>query len=530
MNTGGGGSQSSELGQQLFASVLITQIFLVLFITPAITSGSLTIEREQRTMDMLYLTRLSFRSIVVGKLLAAVSFTALLILTSLPLVSICFMLGSIDPALILSAYLQMLLGSFFVGAMGLMWSSIARNTTLSVIFTYITMVLMTIVMLGAAGFNNSNNGGSIGENLGQAVGIPWFGKHLYGLQTIDGMGFVLFCVLGGILMATIARVRLETYPERKGYLLRGQTLFLVGVELLGANLWWLNSWYHRGARALQMQVSPPTGALILAMMALLLLIPVFATGEFTSYELRHFGTHLRRGWTPRGLLRGKLNSALPFLLLTCLLCLGVYGLSFALIGQARDIGKSGAQPPAPGVTAPVPFTRPMINGKPAPIPPPPKIDPIVARATSAEYTAKVGRFPQAALMLFAVTIGFTLFCLLLSAAFRNRWVAWVLAYLLMVLIWIVPINNRGNGGTIKPNALVNLYYLDPIQALYQITEPTNFYEFHHYLNLREAPMWRAVSLGWLGLGAVSFLLTLLIARHERQKTGDAPFEATVAEA
>ena len=79
-STGGGGSQSSEMGQQLFYSILVTQIFLVLFITPAITSGALTIEREQRTMDMLTLTRMPRRSIVIGKLLAAVSFTSLLIL------------------------------------------------------------------------------------------------------------------------------------------------------------------------------------------------------------------------------------------------------------------------------------------------------------------------------------------------------------------------------------------------------------------------------------------------------------------
>ncbi len=257
VNSGGGGAQSSELGQQLFYSILITQIFLVLFITPAITSGSLTIEREQRTMDMLYLTRMARRSIVIGKLLAAVSFTSLLILTSLPLVSICFMLGSIDPGLVLSWYLGMLLGSFFVGAMGLMWSSIARNTTQSVIFTYLTMVLMSFAGLMAGGFSTDHNGGSIGQNVGQSVGMTWFGNQFFGIQTIDGLGFVFFCIMGGILMATVARVRLETFPERIGYLLRGLTLLIVGLELLAANLWWLNSWYHRGARGMNGADQPP---------------------------------------------------------------------------------------------------------------------------------------------------------------------------------------------------------------------------------------------------------------------------------
>ena len=526
VNSGGGGAQSSELGQQLFYSILITQIFLVLFITPAITSGSLTIEREQRTMDMLYLTRMARRSIVIGKLLAAVSFTSLLILTSLPLVSICFMLGSIDPALVLSAYLEMLLGSFFVGAMGLMWSSIARNTTLSVIFTYLTMVLMSFAGLLAGGFSTDHNGGSIGQNVGQSVGMPWFGNQFFGIQTIDGLGFVFFCILGGILMATVARVRLETFPERKGYLLRGLTLLIVGLELLAANLWWLNSWYHRGARGMMAQISPPTGAFILTTVVLLLIIPVFATGEIKSYEARHFGSYLSRGWTPKGLMRGKLNSALPFLLLTCLLCIGVYGLAFVLVGKAGDIGNSAAQMPTAAITMPTRFTPQVINGRPTQ---PPKIDPAVARATGPEYAAKIGGFAQIALLLVAMTFGYTLFCLLLSAVFRNRWVAWALAYLLIIMVWVVPVTSRGNGGDIKTGVMVNAYYLDPLQAIYQITEPLNFYEFHHFLNIKEVAMWRAVSLSWIGLGLLCFLLMLPLMRNERKKNGDVPFEETVAD-
>src|SRR5579859_936041 len=61
--SGGGASESSRMGTQMFASVILTQMFLVLFITPAITSGSITLEKEQRTLDMLTMTRMSRRSI-----------------------------------------------------------------------------------------------------------------------------------------------------------------------------------------------------------------------------------------------------------------------------------------------------------------------------------------------------------------------------------------------------------------------------------------------------------------------------------
>ena len=141
-----GGSDVATLGQTIFQIMTLCQAFLVLFITPAITSGSLTIEKEQQTLDMLTMTRLSRASLIAGKLLSAVAFTALLLTSSLPLISICFMLGSVDPQMVISTYLEMLLGSFFIGAVGLAWSSIVKTTTSAVILTYISMLFLVIFL------------------------------------------------------------------------------------------------------------------------------------------------------------------------------------------------------------------------------------------------------------------------------------------------------------------------------------------------------------------------------------------------
>src|SRR5438105_3658601 len=86
----GGMSAGSKIGQEFFTTIAMVQAFLVAFITPAVTSGAITIEREQRTMEMLEMTRLARGSIVAGKLVSAVSFIALLLISSLPLTSICF--------------------------------------------------------------------------------------------------------------------------------------------------------------------------------------------------------------------------------------------------------------------------------------------------------------------------------------------------------------------------------------------------------------------------------------------------------
>src|SRR5207302_8262356 len=133
-------SFGSKIGQTFFLLIIATQAFLVAFITPAITSGAITIEKEQRTMEMLEMTRLSRSGIVAGKLLSAVGFVALLLLTSLPLTSICFFLGGVSPENVLYWYLVLLAVSFVTATIGIVWSTVARTTAAAVIFTYATLL------------------------------------------------------------------------------------------------------------------------------------------------------------------------------------------------------------------------------------------------------------------------------------------------------------------------------------------------------------------------------------------------------
>src|SRR5258706_2292259 len=126
-SAGGGFSSGSKIGQQFFTWIFFTQLFLVAFITPAITSGAITIEKEQRTMEMLEMTRLPRGSIVAGKLFSAVGFIALLLVSSLPLTSICFFLGGVSPEQVAYWYFMLLGLSFVTATVGLVMSTIART-------------------------------------------------------------------------------------------------------------------------------------------------------------------------------------------------------------------------------------------------------------------------------------------------------------------------------------------------------------------------------------------------------------------
>lgn len=514
--TGSGSSEVASLGNNVFTAIVITQVFLVLFITPAITSGSMTIEREQRTLDMLTMTPLPRSSIIAGKLLSAVSFTALLLISSLPLISICFMLGSVDPEMVVSNYMMLLFGSFAIGAMGLMWSSIANTTTQAVMYTYATLFIVTVLGAIAQGAQMVGfTGGNATANAFQAVGVILFQGRFLGIKGPNGIGFALLCALSGLLMAAISRVRLEMWPENKALLLRGLTTLLIALQLLAVNLWWLETWYHRGAQVMMAQIQPPLTVLIITATLLMLLVPIFATGDLLPQEMRRFRAYLASGWKLQGLKRGKLASGLPFLLVLTLVCLLMYAAGFVFLGKTADITHSGGAAQSRVVVtnlAPAtPGARSNAVSPTTPTPAPP-----------------VGDFPQAALVLLASVTGYGLLCLFLSVALGNRWIAWLIASVLLLFVWIGPtLAGTSLAYGSSPSLTFNLYYLNPAAAVLQLSDP-NALTGLDYLLFAPTPLWKVTSLVWLGIGAVSLYLSLSLVSHRSRRANAIPYEEPAA--
>ena len=127
---------TAGLAQTLFETLVATQWFLVAFITPALTTSAITMEREQRTYDLLIMTPLSRMAIVWGKFASALAFVVVLILCGMPLIAVLFLMGGIDTGVMLERYAGMLLTGALLAAFGLMMSSICSTTTLANVLTY----------------------------------------------------------------------------------------------------------------------------------------------------------------------------------------------------------------------------------------------------------------------------------------------------------------------------------------------------------------------------------------------------------
>lgn len=162
---------SAAIGQGIFAALLMLMTLQVVFLAPSATAGSISLEREKQTLDLLVTTPISSFAIVVGKLLSALVWVFLLILASLPLMAAVFVYGGIGPEGVLAGYIVLVATSFGLGSFGILCSSLVKRTTAATAITIFGVLVVTIGTLfllifwvAMSSFDNAGNrvGGPFG--------------------------------------------------------------------------------------------------------------------------------------------------------------------------------------------------------------------------------------------------------------------------------------------------------------------------------------------------------------------------------
>ena len=87
---------SAILGKSVFFGVVILLLFFTSLVGPAFTAGAIVSEKERQTYDLLAITSLSPKAIVIGKLSAIVILMGLLILASLPFQTMAYFFGGVS--------------------------------------------------------------------------------------------------------------------------------------------------------------------------------------------------------------------------------------------------------------------------------------------------------------------------------------------------------------------------------------------------------------------------------------------------
>ena len=139
---------ASNYGQILFTALVIFQMILITFITPGLTAGAISSERERQTIDLLFVTRIAPFSIIWGKLLASMSFVVLLLLLSVPIFSLVFLFGGVELDQVLYAFLVTIVAALTLGLLGIAFSTLLRRTLAATVAAYIGAFLLLFGTLG----------------------------------------------------------------------------------------------------------------------------------------------------------------------------------------------------------------------------------------------------------------------------------------------------------------------------------------------------------------------------------------------
>lgn len=186
----GRNAYDNEFSGIAFIVLSFAQLGLIAFMSPGLTAGVISSEREKQTLNLLLTTQQSSFTIIVSKLLSSISFMLLIVFASLPLYGIVFLYGGISPDQLLYVFAFFIFNMLVFGSIGIMFSTLFKRTMLAVIVTYGIVLFMfagtgVIFLLFYSGFNNYIYSGS----SSQTVDFSWI-LHFLAINP----GFALYSV------------------------------------------------------------------------------------------------------------------------------------------------------------------------------------------------------------------------------------------------------------------------------------------------------------------------------------------------
>lgn len=115
-------------GREFFAGQFWMQLVMVVLITPSLTCGLLSTEKERHSLEMLLASRLTTTDIVLGKLGFALCFMFVLLFSAMPLTALIFFVGGVSPGDFVKAYFHLSVAVLLTAQLGLTFSAREKRT------------------------------------------------------------------------------------------------------------------------------------------------------------------------------------------------------------------------------------------------------------------------------------------------------------------------------------------------------------------------------------------------------------------
>jgi ABC-type transport system involved in multi-copper enzyme maturation permease subunit len=135
---------SMRVGIDNYIYSVALQFVLLLLVAPGMTAGAIAGERERQTLDLILVTHTGAFSIAVGKLLESFGFLVLVLLSSLPMLSVVLLFGGITFTQVLTVLLFMTVSALGALSVGLFASALFKRSAAATVVAYLAVFAIGI--------------------------------------------------------------------------------------------------------------------------------------------------------------------------------------------------------------------------------------------------------------------------------------------------------------------------------------------------------------------------------------------------
>ena len=130
-------------GKQLYLGLVVLQFMGIYLFLPAISCGVISVEKERNTLALLFLTKLTSRTIILEKLGSRLVVMLNLLLISLPLLAFTYALGGTNVFDLICGVWFLFLAALLVSSVSILASAWYRSTISAFLSTYFILFVVS---------------------------------------------------------------------------------------------------------------------------------------------------------------------------------------------------------------------------------------------------------------------------------------------------------------------------------------------------------------------------------------------------
>lgn len=134
----------------LFRHIVMVE-FLILFISVPITSAlSITEDRERKTLDLVLTTLVTPKEVILGKMMNSMYVTGLALFSTLPILSLTFVLGGMTAVDFWTVFLIFMVSGFVLSGIGIYASCRVKDSLGAIFLTYAIVAILYVIGMWAS--------------------------------------------------------------------------------------------------------------------------------------------------------------------------------------------------------------------------------------------------------------------------------------------------------------------------------------------------------------------------------------------